>query len=862
MRLTVLGPVRAWRGDDEVDLGPVRQRALLAALLLRPGTLVSRQELLDGVWGLEPPGTGASVVPVYVHRLRKCLDAGLIVSDRGGYRFDADGVDLDVTTMEQHAAEAAATARAGDLDAAVGALGRAIDLFDGEPLAGLPGPYAAGQRRRLTERLITLQLRRSEWRLKLGAFEDVIAELGELTETHPHNEPLAVLLMRALHRAGRRADALEVFTRLRDRLARDLGVEPGSEACQAQQEMLGAAPKRGPRNELPAVAGIVGRDRELAVLTADGPAVIAVDGVPGAGKTALVVQAADRIRPGFPDGCLFVDLHGYTEGRPPVRPVAALQRLLRAVGGDDRADDIDELAASWRAATASVKLLLVLDNASSAEQVRPLLPAGPGCRVLVTSRHRLAGLPAGRRISLGALDVRAARDLLRHLAPRPGASEELVRLCGRLPLALCIAGARLQTRPMWTYEQMAERLTGDRLGGLIAEDRSVEAALRLSYDQLPLEQQRVFRVLGLSPTPEFEALAVAAMLGCSSWDAERALENLVDASLVQQPAAGRYRLHDLVAVYAKGLAEPFDATGVLRLFLAAARYASDWGDHPTMSAVPFTGWEDATAWLDATGGSIVDVVRYAADLGEVDYACWIAEGLVEYFMRQARYHECRAALEIAFPLVDRSSDPRMVVALRNGFGIAYGMQGHYETSRTWFTDALEISTRRDDRRSRAQALAGLGTLARAAGRLDESFALLTEVLEIGREIDDKWLSGLAVTNIGELHHAFGRTDEALDCLAQGVCFAEKLGNARAMAMALGSVGTVYLGLGRADEAAAALGRAAELAARVGDLGLEALCLTRLGSATGDRELHHRALALVTEDSRPDLGQEIRARLDA
>ncbi|GAB2777264.1 BTAD domain-containing putative transcriptional regulator [Amycolatopsis magusensis] len=242
LRLAVLGPLRAWRGAEPVDLGPVRQQALLAALVLRAGTPVSRGELLDAVWGMEPPA--AQVVPVYVYRLRKCLRPGdgqeesVIGRDRGGYRFSGEGVELDVDTLEQVTADAAALASDGDLTAAVGRYDDALALYQGEPLSGLPGPFAEGARRRLNERRTVVMQEKLELQLRMGRYADAIGELAVLTSAHPHSEPLAALLMRALYGSGRRADALGVFTRLRRRLVDDLGVEPGPLPRRLHQAVL------------------------------------------------------------------------------------------------------------------------------------------------------------------------------------------------------------------------------------------------------------------------------------------------------------------------------------------------------------------------------------------------------------------------------------------------------------------------------------------------------------------------------------------------------------------------------------------------------------------------------------------------
>ncbi|MBN6039646.1 BTAD domain-containing putative transcriptional regulator [Amycolatopsis sp. 195334CR] len=898
LRFAVLGPVRAWHRDRPLDLGPVRQQALLAALLLRPGVTFGKRELLDRVWGDEPPGTGVKVVPGYVFRLRRGLAAAgvdadaVITSDRGGYRFAADGIALDSVRLEEIAAEGAEAGRAGELATAVELYSTALGLFGGEPLDGLPGPFADGERRRLTERRIVLSQEKVDWQLRLGLYTEAIDELSVLSAAHPRNETLAGLLMRAYYAGGRRADALEVFARLRHRLVDELGMEPDAEVQQVHQAilrgddaLLGVAARREEpvvrraRFELPLGAGeLAGRDRELAVLTApaaDGAVTVAaVDGVAGSGKTALVVRAARELREQCPDGCLFIDLHGHSDDRTAPPSSRVLRRLLRAVGVDDNEtmDDLDELAASWRAATASLRLLLVLDDASGAEQVRPLLPAGPGSRVLVTSRRRLSGLDAAHRVSLGPLGLDQAQDLLNRIVggARAGREQEAVRevarLCGRLPLALRIAGARLQNRPMWTFEYLVSRLAddGSRLGELTAEDRSVEAAFRLSYEQLADFEQRAFRMLGLSPTPELDRLVLAALLGSPAAEAEHALESLVDTSLLQQPAPGRYRLHDLVAVYARRLAaeEPAEVveaarTAVVDLYIGAGRHASECGlagfpTGPELDGGPFTGWRDATAWLDQAG-DLRDVVAYAVAVGGVDRACWLAESLVDYLIRLSRYDECRAAVHLVLPLASRAADRRMPSAVRLYLGFAHAMPGYYEQARDWFTEALRISEHAGAGRETARALTGIATLDVLDGRYEEPMGLLTRSLAMATEHEDDWLAERAISTLGYLHHLGGRHEEALGYFARSRVLGEKIGNPAMVGRTLYYSGSVHLVMGHFAEAARFLRLGAEAAKDVSDGRLYASCLTRLATAELQMgnletalELQQRAFGELTE----------------
>lgn len=831
----------------------------------------------------------------------------MIGTVRGGYRFAPRSAGVDVARWERIAAEGRSARRSGDLDAAVDTWSTALGLFRGEPLAGIPGPFAEGERLRLVEHRLVVVQDKVDCQLRLGRHAEAVGELFALTTAHPFNEALAALLMRALQAGNRQADALDVYASVRRRLVEEQGVEPGAELRRVHEAVLRgddafplgtavpepARRQRRLRHELPVETGnFTGRGRELGLLLAPADArvvtVRAVDGMAGVGKTALVVRAARALRDRYPDGCLFVELHGHREDRETAGRQRVLRRLLRAVGAGEGEDsgDLDELAAAWRAATASLRLLLVLDDALRAEQVRPLLPAGCGSMVLVTSRRRLTGLDADRRVSLPPLGIDEAAGLLTRIVDGEGsdreraAVRELATLCDRLPLALRIVGARIQDRPLWAVEDLVARLTNDerRLDELAVEDRSVEVAFQISYAQLPVAEQRAFRALGLSPTVRLDRLTLAALLDWTPPDAERALENLADASLLQRVTADRYRLHDLVAVYARRVAaaSPDEVaaarSGVLRLYVAAARCAGDWGtsSFPTgpQGTGPFADWEEAATWLDAAGGELVDVIAQAAATDRLDEACWIAEGLVDYLTRQGRFHECRTVLESLLPLVGRATDRRMDSALRTGLGIMYGLQGRYRQARTWFTQALEISHRAGDPHERARAAAGLGTFANLEGRIAESMTHFAEVARlVGQFAHDDWLTGSVMTRVGDIHHQLGEYEKAYDRYLEAIALAEKAGSPRLLGKTLLRLGGLQLDLGRPAEAVGTLGKAEDLARRLGDVPLYSAVLGRLATAEADlgnaraaAELRRRAHALLDEQTGTPSEIAIRHRL--
>ncbi|MFE0335292.1 BTAD domain-containing putative transcriptional regulator [Streptomyces sp. NPDC058955] len=923
----LLGPVQLWREGGRLSLGPVRRQAVLVALALRPGVLVSHQLLLDSVWGDDPPRTGRSVLPSYVYALRQELDVpgsgpekSLIRGERGGYRLVSDGFTFDVTDLAELTDAARRARAAGDPAAAAELLADAMALFDGEPLAGLPGPFAEQERERLLNRRREAHVQRLECLVDLGRYGEVVDDLTELCASSPYDEPLAALRMRALSGSGRRGEALTVFADLSRLLRTELGVSPGDALSEVHGAILRGdpvilpgtsapapapapastrppAPARRVVNELPGDAGrLIGRETELARLRGaaipGAVTVRTVDGPAGVGKSALVVRAARELSGEYPDGCLFVDLRAHSAQQRQT-PVRTLQRLIRSLSTEtgELPSDLDDLVSVWRTATSGLRLLLVVDDALDADQVRPLLPAGAGSRVLVAGRRRLAGLDADLRITLEPLTADDSVSLLADIIgsqrsdQEPDAVRRLARLCDGLPLALRLAGSRLQSRAAWTVAHLVGRMAGEgRLGELNAGDRSVETAFQMSYEYLPVAQRRAFRVLGVTPTVEFDALTPAAMLGLPHAETEVLLEELVDTSLVQQPQPGRYRLHDLVRAHARRLAHatPGETAGAreaaLRLHLGAARMASDWGAQgfptgPRPLDGTFTTWQEAQSWLDAAGGELADVVAHAVSAGDADHACWLAEGLTDYFVRQGRYHEAETAVETALAHVDETTDRRMPLALWNCLGYTAIHQRRYARARTCLEQTWKLLADHPDVHEESRAHTAMGAMQLSLGDAGSAIRHTNEGIALARSAGSDWVAATALIIQGLSYYFDRQNEQALACFADAFAHAEAIGRPRTMGRALSCAADAHLRLGRFKQAKRHLRAAVVLVDQVSDFFLCARSLTRLGTAEqadGDPEaaivLHHqalrqhRSLSRLTEPSYDWLEMDIRARL--
>lgn len=596
---SVLGPVRAWQGDKELNLGSPQQRAMLGALLLHEGRAITSDALIAAIWGQDPPLRALSTLRTYAYRLRKVLEAdrsrpGMVVSVGTGYAMSVPTGALDASVFEERCAEAERARAEGDLARARTLLAAALGLWQGDAMDGTAGPYAEAQRDRLGDRRLNALQVKLELDIALGRATEAVADLAMLSAAHPLRESLSGLLMLALYRCGRQAEALEVFDRTRRLLAAELGIDPGGELRELHQRILtsdpellparldlspdlGPSPVRHEEEALPRVAQLpadlsdfTGRDEEVALLTevlksgsGQATTVVSLSGKGGVGKTALAIHVAHLLSDAFPDGQLYIDLCG-TGGRP-VEPTAALREFLCALGHPDLdiPGDPTQRAALFRSLMVNRRMLVILDNAVDDTQVRPLLPGTGGCAVLVTSRAKPAGLPTTRRVDLDVLKPRDAVQLFTRIVgeervvTEPEAAEDAVVLCGFLPLAVRIAASRLVSRPLWTLSSLVGRLADERrrLSELRLGSMTVEVTFQAGYERLGPAQARAFRLLTTLETTSFSLPAAAAVLGLETLDAEEIVESLVDLGMLDSPSPGRYRFHELLWLYGRNLAE-------------------------------------------------------------------------------------------------------------------------------------------------------------------------------------------------------------------------------------------------------------------------------------------------------------------
>jgi DNA-binding SARP family transcriptional activator len=1007
----ILGPLQVRAGGRWAGISAAKWRSLLAVLLLSPGQPVSTERLISEIWEDRPPARAANLVSVYVHRLRRLLgdpEGEALVTRPPGYQLTVAPGALDAQQFTDLTAAGRHALAAGDADRAAGLLAAALAHWRGPALADVPpSPLVSAEASRLEEaRIETLSLR-IEADLACGRAGAVIGELRRLLADHPLREELWALLMRALHAAGRQAEALAEYARAREIISGELGVDPGPGLQRLHAQLLdadaaraaglsaggrafpgpaggttvpgsagvaagtgpaerpagggsagggtpahpdaGVSPDRAgqglvsqpsPRTPVPGLGhpglghageagpgqagpghageagpgkagpgrpglGHAGRMLVPAQLPADIPdftgragevaevcrllsgeeqpgnpgavPVVCVVGSGGLGKTTLAVHAAHRLAAEFPDGQLYASLLGATQ---PARPADVLARFLRDLGtgpGQIPAGE-EERAAQYRSRLAGRRVLVVLDDARDAAQVRPLLPGSASCAVLITSRGRLPELVGTRVIDLDVLPGDDARTLFARVAgeertsAEPAATQEVLAACAGLPLAIRIAGARLAARGGWNVHYLAGRLADERrrLDELRAGNLAVRASFEVSFASLAgsagpgeVDPARAFRLLGIWTGPSVPLPAAAALLGADEAATAAALEVLVDAHLLDEPAPGQFRFHDLLRVYAADRARAQESESdrhdaIIRVLIwylhtaeAAAAVISPQHARVPLGALPegvvpleFGSLEDALAWCEAQRPGLVAAVRLAGACGLDELAWKLAASQMSFFYRRSHWADWVTTHETGLAAARRLADRPAEAWMLNNLGMAYGVQRREEAV-DCFGQALALYREVGDRQGEGRAANNVAKACLDLGRFPQALEAAQQALAIQRQAGSRYLEGIALNILGCASRELGRYEPAASYLQQALAIFRELGDPLVEADSLSDLGEVYLDTGRLEEALACLQDSAGMWRAIGNRHGEAATLARLGTAlrlAGEPEQAGEALA--------------------
>jgi len=947
LRFAVLGAVRVWRDGIEVDPGPPLRRTLLALLLARAGSPVPLPEIVDGLWAQRPPARAVNMVHRHVGELRRLLEPELparaegswLVRGAGGYRLTVPHASVDLLRFRELTSTAQDLRRSGQPERAVEGFAEALALWHG-PAAGCPDRAPAHPVFRGLDLEYTAAVREAvDTGLDCGAASRVLPALSDSAARYPFDEGLQARLVLALAAAGRRTEALEVYRSAAARLTDELGVEPGAELSAAHRraatdavrdadavretgagESAGScapAPAQLPA-ALPVFAGRQAElDRLLALIDDDGDGdgdggngddratatvvIGAIGGTAGVGKTTLAVHLAHQVADRFPDGQLYVNLRGFDPAAPPLPPQEALRGFLDALGVPPQRipAGLDAQAALYRGLLADRRVLVLLDNARDAGQVRPLLPASAGCLVVVTSRNRLTALATAdgaRPLTLDVLTPAEARASLAlrlgagRVAAEPEAVDEIVELTARLPLALAVVAARAASHPGFPLAALAAQLR-EAHGGLAAfrdpeAAVDVQAVLSWSYDTLGPDAARLFRLLALHPGPDVTVHAAAALAGLPVPRTRALLAELTGAHLLTEHAPGRHTCHDLLRAYATELvvaAESEDEreAGVRRVLdhcLHTAHAALLLFDPPPTLVTPVPPAEpsarpqplaDDTAaldWLRTERTVLLGVIQQAVD-GGLDAHVWQLVWAVERFHeRFGHLHDNLALQRTALEAAQRLGDDEALGHVHHGLGRTHLLLHHFDEADHHLRSSRGLFEKCGNDMGQAEARLSTCYLLSRQGRFKEALDEVAPALDLFRASGHRKGQAYVLVSLAWGEASLGDCGSALTHAHQALALFQELDFRIAEGHTWDTLGHVHRQLGEHRRAVVCFQRAVALFGEGGDLYHEACALDRLGDAQHTAGDHGDALdswrtalrGLVDVD--PVWAAEIRAKI--
>nr|WP_053719022.1 BTAD domain-containing putative transcriptional regulator [Saccharothrix sp. NRRL B-16348] len=923
MEVRLLGEVAVLVDGRGLDLGPARQRCVLAALAVDVGRVVSVDVLTERVWGERPPRRARATLVSYLSRLRQVLaavGAAHVVRAAGGYSLEAGRSAVDLHVFH----DLCARARAGDDRQRVALLEEALGLWRGEALSGLDGDWSATERDRLHQLRLNAEHDLADALLRLGHGEDLLAGLSASVADHPLDERVAGQYLLALYRAGRAADALEHYRRVRERLVEELGTDPGRALQELHRRILTADPALTaapadttpvtvasesvvPRQLPAAPTPFVGRGGELdrldaALRTASDASttvvISAIAGAGGIGKTSLALHWAHRHADRFPDGQLFVNLRGFSPDGEPMDPAVALRGLLDALGVEPGRipADLHARAALFRSLLADRRMLLVLDNAADTTQVAPLLPGDRSCTVVVTSRNRLSGLITGhgaRNLSVDTLTDTEARALLTdrlgtaRVGAEPAAVEELIRLCGGFPLALSIMAGRAHTHPHLTLAALAAELRDSAIDTLDDTDptASLPAVLSSSHRALTGEQAQAFGLLAIAPGPDIGLPAAANLTGLTSARTRTVLRALEQASLIIQDADGRYRMHDLVRAYAtttahSDLSDDMRKAALERVvdfYLRTAQAADhlldpsrdpirlDPGAHPQ----PLPDHPSALAWLDIHHPHLL-AAQHAATAHHSHQAVWhLAWTLHTFHRRRGHRHDELAVWQAAADAATHLPDPATRIRAHRFLGHAHAELKRHEQAIRHLHQALALAEHHHNPTQQAHTHRALAQAWVRQGDDRQAMEHARHALHLDRTLDQPVREADALNSVGWLAARLGDYDTARTHCQAALTLYRQHHDPEGETNALDSLGFIAHHTGHHDQALHHYQRALTLRRALGNTTAAADTLDNLGhphSALGHhdqaRSAWQEALELYRRQGRDDDAERALRQLDA